>query len=47
MRAHYSNLGSFEGDEEGCAETLDDPDGEVEGPVTVDRESLKKAYCSN
>ena len=26
-------LGSLEGDEEGCAETLGDPDGEVEGTV--------------
>ena len=26
-------LGWIEGDEEGCAEALGDPDGEVEGPV--------------
>ena len=25
-------LGLLEGGEEGCVETLDDPDGEVEGP---------------
>jgi hypothetical protein len=26
-------LGLLEGDEEGCAETLGDPDADVEGPV--------------
>jgi hypothetical protein len=33
-------LGLLKGDEDGCAETLDDPDGDVEDPVDGGDESF-------
>jgi hypothetical protein len=33
QKAALHKLGLLEGDEEGCAETLGDADGELEGPV--------------